>query len=101
MKIISILAIVATLVVGCNNRSDELQQQNTALQTTNEQLSKEITARDEYVEKVTSAINDVYTSIEDVKTKEKSLLKETTGIEAKKKMSNGRPRGTRSSLHRK
>ncbi len=89
MKVFSILAIAATLIImGCNNRTDELQQQNAALQSTNEQLSKDLTARDEYVEKVSDAINDVYTSVENVKTKEKSLLKETTGIEAKKKLSN-------------
>jgi uncharacterized protein YoxC len=88
MKIIPIFVLFAVFTFGCNNRSEELQQQTAALQSVNAQLSRDIAARDEYVDKVTNAINDVYTNIEDVKVKEKSLLKETTGIEAKKKMSN-------------
>ncbi len=87
MKLIPLLAVIVLLAGGCNNgRIQELEQQNQAAQNMNHQLTQDLAARDEYVDKVTSAINDVYTSIEDVKAKEKSLLRETTDLEAEKKL---------------
>ncbi len=86
MKAITILAVLSLVVFGCNNHADELQQQNTALQNTNAQLSRDISARDEYIDQITTSINDVYTSVEDIKAKEKSLLNQTTSMESDKKL---------------
>ena len=77
---------VLALLWGCNNRADELEHQNTQLQSTNQQLTQDIATRDEYVDKVTDEINDIYTKIEDVKAKEQSILKETTTLESEKKL---------------
>jgi uncharacterized protein YoxC len=81
------LCIILTLVIGgCQKREDELAKKNATLQNTNSQLNQDIAARDEYIDKIVDSINDVYTSIENVQAKEKSLLKETTELESNKKL---------------
>jgi len=86
MKIVPLCAILVFIMYGCNNRNEELQQQNAALQNANTQLSRDIAARDEYVNNVTNTINEVYASIENLKAREASLLKEKGDMESKKKL---------------
>ncbi len=88
MKTVAVLLVVLAALVGsgCNNKVDELQAQNTALENSNHQLTQDLAARDEYVDKVADAINDVYASVEQVSAQEKSLVKETTGMEGKKQL---------------
>ncbi len=81
-----LIVLVALAGSGCNNKVDELQAQNTALENSNRQLTQDISTRDEYVDKVADAINDVYSNIEQVRAQEKSLVKETTGMEGEKKL---------------
>ncbi|HTK81293.1 MAG TPA: hypothetical protein VL633_03300 [Bacteroidota bacterium] len=88
MKILYVLALLlTTLFVGCNNRSEELEKQNADLQSKNSQMTQEITARDQYIDSVTQSINDVYTSLETVRSREGMILKETNEMESKKKLS--------------
>jgi len=86
MKITLLLTALVIFVSGCDNREEELEKQNMTLQTSNQQLSQDVVSRDEYVDKVVDAINEVYTSVEDVKAKETSLLRETATMESEKKL---------------
>ncbi|MBI1805517.1 MAG: hypothetical protein HYR76_00535 [Ignavibacteria bacterium] len=86
MKITPLFTVLVVLVYGCNNRVEQLESQNATLQDNNRQLSQDLAVRDEYVDKVTDAINDVYTSIEEVKASESSLLKETNKLESERKL---------------
>lgn len=86
MKTIVLFIVVAAVAAGCSDRVKELEQQNAAAENVNKQLSQDIATRDEYVDKVADAINDVYNSIEEVKAKEKSLLRETSTLETDKKL---------------
>src|SRR6266849_6872407 len=85
MKKVSIVVAFLVIMWGCNNRADELEKQNTDLQTSNHQLTQDLADRDTYVDNVTGSINDVYNSLESVQAKERSLLKETNEMESGKK----------------
>lgn len=86
MKTIMVVATVLVLFGGCTDNVEELKQQNAAALATNRQLSQDLAARDEYVDKVTGAINDVYTNIEEIKAKEHSLMTEANTLESEKKL---------------
>jgi len=82
MKLIPFLAILALVWSGCNNRAEELEKQNVELQSSNKQLNEDVAARQEYVNRLTDAINEVYASIEEVRVKERKLLKESGTLES-------------------
>lgn len=86
MKTISLIAILVVMAWGCNSRVDELEKQNTDLQSSNHQLSQDLSERDAYVDNITQSINDVYNSLESVQAKERSLLSETNTMEGEKKL---------------
>lgn len=81
MKYASILIIAALLILGCDNRKEELEKQNAALQQQNQELADNLATQDEYIDEVVTAINDVYQSIETARAKEKNILSETKDIE--------------------
>lgn len=82
------LAVILALAGGCTDRVNELEQQKSAAESVNKQLTEDMAAKDEYIDKVSDGINEVYTSIEDVKAKEKSILREANAMEKSKKLSN-------------
>lgn len=82
MKFIPFLAVLALVWVGCNNRADELEKQNVALQGSNKQLNEDVATREQYVNRLTDAINEVYASIEEVRAKEHKLMKESGAMES-------------------
>jgi uncharacterized coiled-coil protein SlyX len=85
MKRISLLfAVLMALSWGCNTRVDELEKQNTDLQSSNHQLTQDLSERDAYVDNITQSINDVYNNLESVQAKERSILKETNEMEGRK-----------------
>lgn len=86
MKVVSLVVLSCALIWGCNNRAEELEKQNANLQSSNHQLTQDLTERDSYVDNVTQSINEVYSSIETVQAKERSLLKETSELESGKKL---------------
>ncbi|HEV8537782.1 MAG TPA: hypothetical protein VGR15_02565 [Bacteroidota bacterium] len=77
-------ALCMLIWAGCNN--GELEQQNADLQNKNNQLTQDMAMRDQYVDSVTQAITDVYNSLESVRLKEGTVLRETTEMEAKKRL---------------
>ncbi len=91
MKSVMMIAVFAGLLLlgtGCTDRVNELEQQKAAAEDLNKQLNQDMAAKDEYIDNISDAINDVYTSIEDVKAKEKSILRETNAMEGSKKLTN-------------
>jgi uncharacterized coiled-coil protein SlyX len=93
MKTTAFLCLLLLLSAGCNNRVEELEKQNASLQSTNQRLSQDLVSRDEYVDNVTNEINGVYASIEEMKAKEGSVLRETSTMESDKKLSREEMRG--------
>lgn len=87
MKIAISMLFLAVMLWGCDNRSAELEKQNADLQQRNREMSQDLTSRDEYVDNVTKAINDVYDNLETAQAKEKSILRQKSELEAGKKMS--------------
>ncbi len=77
--------ICAILVTGCNTRNAEMEKQNSELQAKNTQLTQELSSRDEYIESVTKSINDIYASLESLKSREKIVLNEANSMEARTK----------------
>jgi|GEM_PF-1002562 len=91
MKTAVVLGMLAFVFIGCTDREAEfraegLQNQNNTLQNLATHLTQELAARDEYVDKITGEINSLYTSVENVKARENSLLRETNEIESDKKL---------------
>lgn len=80
-SIIAIVALCTVVVIGCNNKSEELQQQVTQLQTEKGALEQTITERDKQFEEMMHAVNDVYNSLEETRTKEATLVERTEGAE--------------------
>jgi len=78
---IAVVALCTLLVLGCNNKSEELQQQLTQLQTEKATLEQSITERDKQFEEVMHAVNEVYNSLEETRTKEATLVERTEGAE--------------------
>lgn len=93
MKTTAFLCLLLLLSAGCNNRVEELEKQNASLQSTNQRLSQDLVSRDEYVDNVTNEINGVYASIEELKAKESSVLRESSTMESDKKLSREEMRG--------
>ena len=84
--------VILCLLMGCN-KNDELEKQNTDLQNQNAVLVRDLTARDEYIDTVTQAINDVTTSLELTDSKQQELLKESGNVESLKKHTGRELRG--------
>jgi uncharacterized protein YoxC len=82
MRTILFLAVLALIVGGCSTRTEELEKQNAALESSNKQLSADVAVREEYVNHLTEAINDVYASVEEARAKERSILKESNSMES-------------------
>src|SRR5437867_1210459 len=81
-----IAAIVILSAAGCNNRSDQLEQQNAELQSKYNQATQDLASRDAYVDSITQSINDIYNDLESVRSREGLVLKQTGDMEAKRKL---------------
>jgi len=81
-----IAAVLLVATIGCNNKSEQLEKLNTELQAKNSELANDLSARDEYIDTVTQTINDIYSNLESVRSREGVVLKESNEIESKKKL---------------
>ena len=93
MKMICYAPLVLLLLATGCNKNDELEKQNTDLLNQNSVLVRDLSARDEYIDTVTQAINDVNTSLEFAGSKEQELLKESGNVETAKKRTGREMRG--------
>lgn len=73
---IGVLLAFALLVSGCG-KSDELENQNRALQ-------KEMAARDKYIDDVTSTIGEIHDQLDHAWAMEKKVVKKTASVETRK-----------------
>jgi len=79
--------IVATLVfglvilMGCDNRTAELEKEIVKIQTQSSTLQQDLAARDKYIDEVMQAVNQVYKDLEQAKSKEAKLVEKTQGAE--------------------
>ncbi|HTP12006.1 MAG TPA: hypothetical protein VMM37_00175 [Bacteroidota bacterium] len=73
-----ILAAFALIVAGCGN--------DTNLQSENDKLKQELQAKDQYVEEMTSSINDIHSQLENAWSMEKNVVRQTTNVEGGHKL---------------
>lgn len=78
---IAFAIVCITLVMGCNDKSDELQKQLVQAQSDEASSKQLLTERDKYIEDVMAAINDAYKDLEQSRVKEGRLLKQSQGAE--------------------
>lgn len=81
---IGLCILLMMVIAGCDNRSAEMEKKNADLQQSNNSLTQELSARDEYIDKVTESINDVYSNLESMQGKESLILKQKTEMESQK-----------------
>ena len=87
MKFYHLLAALVILTAaGCNNRSEELEQQNAELQSKYNQAAQDLSTRDAYIDSITQSINDIYNNLESVRSREGLVLKKTGEMESKQKL---------------
>ena len=86
VKYIALMAVA--VLVGCTDRTDQLEKQNAELRNKSSELSADLSSRDSYIDTVTQSINDIYANLEGMRSKEKMIVSETNAIESGKKMTN-------------
>jgi myosin heavy subunit len=80
MRTLGVVVVAVALgFTGCNNRADQLEQQN-------QQLVQELAARDQFVEEMTTAINDVFGKLEQAQAMEQEIVRQSEKIEGGAKM---------------
>jgi uncharacterized protein YoxC len=80
--------MVVAVLIGCTGRTDELERQNAELRNKSSELSADLSSRDAYIDTVTQSINEIYTNLEGVRSSEKMITSETSGIESGKRITN-------------
>jgi hypothetical protein len=91
MKTRVILAALAVaLVMGCNNKEDELQKQLAETQKDKTSMQTLIAERDTYMEEVMKSVNEIYTDLETARAREGKLSKMTAASEVSGKDASGR-----------
>ncbi len=73
------IALCGMLIVGCNNKEEQLQKQVAQLQGEQTSLQQSITERDQNLEEVMRAVNEVYADLEKARVKEGKLAQRTEG----------------------
>ena len=90
----AIVAIFTALVMGCNNKEEELQQQLSKAKNEQTSLQQSIAERDKSFEEVIKAINEVYTDLESARAKEAKLVARAGGNEGPPQMTNAATKQT-------
>jgi hypothetical protein len=86
MKPFLMILGVILLLSGCTSKNEELQKANSDLTDQNKLLKEDLRSRDEYIESVTQSVNDVYSALETVRSREKLIMSEAEKMEARKKL---------------
>lgn len=92
MKTISIvmLTLAAVILVGCNDgKRTELEKDVADMEKETSLLRQDIAARDKYVDDIMNSVNQVYTSLEQSKSKELKLYKKAKDIEGQRRVNSG------------
>lgn len=78
--------MVIAILIGCTDRTDELEKQNAELRNKSSELSADLTSRDAYIDTVTQSINEIYATLEGMRSKERMIVSETNALESGKKL---------------
>lgn len=83
-----VVAVLCTaLVLGCNNKEEELQNQIAQMKADQASLETNLSERDKYFDEIMNAVNDVYADLEAARAKEAKLV-ERTGTEGPVQIAN-------------
>jgi predicted nucleic acid-binding Zn-ribbon protein len=74
-------ALSVALVMGCNNKQEELQRQLAQSQNDKTSLQVLISERDKYLDEVMKSVNEIYADLEQARTKEGRLMNRTVESE--------------------
>ena len=80
-KLVGVVALCTFAVIGCNNKSEELEKQISQLRSEASSLQQTIAERDKYFEEVVQAVNDVYKDLEQARAREAEVVERTGGAE--------------------
>ncbi len=83
-----LIALCGTLILGCNDKEEQLQKQVAQLQGEQTSLQQSISERDQNLEEVMRAVNDVYADLEKARVKEGKLTERAGGKETGGQISN-------------
>lgn len=83
-----VFALCSALVLGCNDKEEQLQKQVAQLQGEQTSLQQSISERDQNLEEVMHAVNDVYADLEKARVKEGKLAERAGGKENQGQVSN-------------
>jgi predicted nucleic acid-binding Zn-ribbon protein len=89
---LALVAFCFMLVIGCNNKEEELQKQIGQLQSEQASQQQNINERDQYFDNVVRAVNEVYTDLEKARVKEAQLVERTEGAEGPARFTNAETR---------
>jgi predicted nucleic acid-binding Zn-ribbon protein len=90
--LLALVALVTVLVIGCNNKEEELQQQLTKAKGEQATLQQNIAERDKSIEEVMKAINEVYADLEKARSKEGKLVERANNSEIPTQITNATTR---------
>lgn len=85
-KLVGVVTLCTVVVIGCNNKSEELEKQISQLHSEASSLQQSIAERDKYFEEVVQAVNDVYKDLEQTRAQEAEVVERTGGIEGPAQM---------------
>ncbi|MBX2990902.1 MAG: hypothetical protein KIT19_05575 [Phycisphaeraceae bacterium] len=88
---IVVAGLCMLLVLGCNNKEEELQNQIAQLKADQASLQTNLSERDKYFDEIMNAVNDVYSDLEAARAKEAKLV-ERTGTEGPVQIANAETR---------
>ena len=91
---VALAALFGVLLVGCNNKEEELQKQLGLSERERSSLQQNISTRDSYIEEVMRSVNDVYTDLEKARVKEGQIAERAEGVEGSSKFTNTDTRRT-------
>ena len=82
---VGVAFVLALLIVGCNNREDELRKQLSEVQSADSTMQVGITERDKFMEQILAEVNDAYVNLEQARVKEGGVAQRATGVEGSAK----------------
>jgi len=68
--ILALVALFTVLMIGCNNKEDQLREQLSDTQNEAASLQQGVAERDKYFEDVMRSVNEVYMDLEKARIKE-------------------------------
>lgn len=75
--IIGVLFMLSLVLAGCGNK--ELEQRN-------QQLAQELKSKDQFIEEVTTTVNEIHEALESAWAMEKKVVRQTEAVEGRKAM---------------